>query len=631
MSQLLQLFILIPLAGFLFSLLIPRKKESIITLVSLGTLVIHMTGILVFTVWWLLNEHPVLDIKHIVLFKTTGFEIFIDFFFDKITAVYACIGSILTVLVGVFSRYYLHREEGFKRFFNTILLFFSGYNIIIFAGNFETLFIGWELLGIASFLLIAFYRDRYLPVKNGLKVISVYRFSDICLLLAMWLSHHLWHENITFFKLSDQALVGEQLQQHTTLGVLIAIAILIAATAKSAQLPFSSWLPRAMEGPTSSSAIFYGSLSVHIGVFLLLRTYPFWESITLVKVIIIVIGVSTSIIATAIARVQSSVKTQIAYSSIVQIGIIFVEVALGFHILALVHFACNAFLRTWQLLVSPSVLSYLVHDQFYNFTPVEFDYKDPFRQKKSIGGFFRKLNNSFYILSVKEWNLDFLLYRFLWTPFKWLGRKFRFLSGKYSLVVMAVLFAAGLYLFSFEENTPPGLYSLLPVIFSLIALVLVLKSFAERGDARKAWMRIFYSQFFIVLSILLNEPLGINEILIYMGGTFLSGITGYICLNKIKAIDNDIDLNGYHGYTHEKPGVAFIFLLSCLGLLGFPITPTFIGLDIMFSHIHQTQIGLIVFTSISFVFIEIAALRIYTRIFLGQHKKAYHAIAFRSS
>jgi NADH-quinone oxidoreductase subunit L len=110
--------------------------------------------------------------------------------------------------VAIFSRYYLHREEGFKRFFNTMLLFYAGYNIIIFSGNFETLFIGWEFLGISSFLLIAFYRDRYLPVKNGLKVISVYRLSDICLLLAMWLSHHLWHSNIPFATFNDTALVS---------------------------------------------------------------------------------------------------------------------------------------------------------------------------------------------------------------------------------------------------------------------------------------------------------------------------------------------------------------------------------------------------------------------------------------
>jgi NADH-quinone oxidoreductase subunit L len=154
----------------------------------------------------LINDHPVLDTKLITLFVTTELEIFIDFYFDKVTAAYAVIGAAITFLVAVFSKYYLHREEGFKRFFTSLLLFYTGYNIIIFSGNFETLFIGWEFLGISSFLLIAFYRDRFLPVKNGLKVISVYRLSDICLLLAMWFSHHLWHENITFVKLNDRCI-----------------------------------------------------------------------------------------------------------------------------------------------------------------------------------------------------------------------------------------------------------------------------------------------------------------------------------------------------------------------------------------------------------------------------------------
>lgn len=138
-------------------------------------------------------------------------------------------------------------------------------------------------------------------------------------------------------------LVQAQLEDHHTLGILISIMLLIAAAAKSAQLPFSSWLPRAMEGPTTSSAIFYGSLSVHIGVFVLLRTYPFWENIAIIKIGVVLIGLFTSIIATSIALVQSSVKTQIAYSSIAQIGIMFIEVALGFHNLALLHFAGNAF------------------------------------------------------------------------------------------------------------------------------------------------------------------------------------------------------------------------------------------------------------------------------------------------
>ena len=169
------------------------------------------------------------------------------------------VGSFLTFLVAIYSRVYLHRENGYKRFFNTILFFYVGYNIVIFSGNLETLFMGWEILGISSFLLIAFYRDRYLPVKNAVKVFSIYRIGDVGLILAMWMSHHLWHENITFLKLSNYELVSSQLQTHSLIGVFISLMILISAAAKSAQFPFSFWLPRAMEGPTPSSAIFYGA------------------------------------------------------------------------------------------------------------------------------------------------------------------------------------------------------------------------------------------------------------------------------------------------------------------------------------------------------------------------------------
>jgi NADH:ubiquinone oxidoreductase subunit 5 (subunit L)/multisubunit Na+/H+ antiporter MnhA subunit len=211
---------------------------------------------------------PVLNIKEVVIYQTNDYSFFIDFYFDRITATYLIVGAILTFLVTIYSRYYMHREGGYKRFFNTIQFFYLGYNVAIFSGNLETLFIGWEVLGISSFLLIAFYRDRYLPVKNAVKVFSIYRIGDVGLILAMWMSHHLWHENITFLKLNNAELVHEHLQSHTLIGVFIALALFLSAAAKSAQLPFSSWLPRAMEGPTPSSAIFYGSLSVHLGVFL---------------------------------------------------------------------------------------------------------------------------------------------------------------------------------------------------------------------------------------------------------------------------------------------------------------------------------------------------------------------------
>lgn len=623
MSQILQLFVLIPLFYFIVSLVFPRKNEKLIAQTAITGISIHLAGITGFILYWLINGHPILDIKHITLFKAGDIDIFIDFYFDKVTAVFALVGAMISLLVIVFSRYYLHRDDGFKRFFSTILMFFFAYNVVIFSGNFETLFMGWEILGVCSFLLIAFYRDRYLPVKNGLKVISIYRLGDICLILTMWMSHQLWHENITFFKLNDAALVQGHLQEHNWYGVFICLMLVIAAAIKSAQLPFSSWLPRAMEGPTTSSAVFYGSLSVHLGVFLLLRTYPYWESVTSIKVLVIVIGLLTSLIAAGIARAQSTVKTQIAYSSITQIGLMFIEVALGFHVLALIHFAGNAFLRTYQLLVSPSVLSYLIHDMVFNYKP---------QQQSVKNSFFNRIRNSFYVLSVKEWNLDGLMYRFLWSPFKWIGNKLNFLTGKIAGFVLVLLLLGGLYADLSPENIPAGVGGYLPVIFSLTALLLILKAFTERENAKRAWRFIFGAQLFLALAIaLFHEDFGPDYMLIYLGGIVFSSAVGYVCLSKIERIEKNIDLNRFHGHTHEHPVVAFIFLLSCLGLVGFPYTPTFIGIDLLFSHIHKQEIALIVFIALSFIFMEFAILRIYARIFLGQHTKNYHPIAYRSS
>ena len=623
MSQLLQFFILLPLIGFFVSLLLPRKKERIISTLVLALLIIHFLGSLAFIVFWLLQGSPTLDIKHITFFKQADIEIFIDFYFDKVTAVFAFMGSFITLLVAVFSRYYMHRDEGFKRFFNTLLLFFLGYNLLVFSGNFETLFMGWEIIGICSFLLIAFYRDRYLPVKNALKVISVYRLGDIFLILAMWMSHQIWHQNITFNMLNDSAVVVEHLNSYPDYAVFIALCILVAAATKSAQLPFSSWLPRAMEGPTTSSSIFYGSLSVHLGAFLLLRTFPYWESMFFFKVLIIAIGLGTSFIAANIARVQSTVKTQIAYASITQIGLIFIEVALGFHTLALIHFAGNAFLRTYQLLVSPSVLSYLNHDMVFHFKAA--------KQSESRS-FLTRLKNSFYVWSIKEWNLDNFLHRYLWSPFKWLGNVFAFFQSKLSIVLLSIIFVFGLYSNFFQENIPAGVYSYLPVVFSFVCLVLVLNAFTERKDARKAWTTIFSAQLFMTLSIALyHEGFGFQQILMFLSGALICYLTGYFCLQRIEVLDREVDLDRFHGHVYEHPVLAFIFLVACLGIVGFPFTPTFIGIDVLFSHVHKQEIMLIFFIALSFIFMELAVLRMYARIFMGQHKKPYHPIAFRSS
>lgn len=623
MTFLLELFIVIPLLGFALSLLLPPKKENIISQTAFFTVGLHLVLVLVFMVLWFINGHPIIDLKEIVLFKTAGYEFFVDFHFDKITAVYMVVGSFLTFLVTIYSRYYLHREVGYKRFFNTTLFFYLGYNIVIFSGNLETLFIGWEILGISSFLLIAFYRDRYLPVKNAVKVFSIYRIADVGLILAMWMSHHLWHENITFLKLSNAQLVSSQLESHSVIGVFISLMILVSAVAKSAQFPFSFWLPRAMEGPTPSSAIFYGALSVHVGIFILLRTFPFWEHQLSVRILIGFIGLCSSVIATGIARVQSSVKSQIAYASIAQIGLIFIEVAAGFENLALWHFAGNAFLRTYQLLVSPSVVTYLIREQFYNFIPRKETFEDSLP---------KKIEYTFYMLCLKEWNLDSFMYRYLWNPIKWAGRKIDFLTVKGVFFLFVPAYLIGLYCVYHKEYISPIIQPYLPMLFSIIALMMVLKSFAERRQAMLSWLLILMSHFWIALSIAFNEQFKFDQVHLYLSGIAVSGVLGVLCMKWLKSREgSSIGLDQFHGHSYKHPTIALLFLLACLGVSGFPISPTFIGEDLIFTHIHEDQVFLAFVISLCFIIDGLAIMRIYARIFLGPHVKSIYEMAYRSS
>lgn len=624
MESLLHLFVLLPLAGFIISLLLPAKKETLISWLAFTTAGLNFVLAAVFFAYWLLSGHPTLNLKDIVLYQSTEYEFYIDFCFDKITAVYLLVGSFLTFLVTIYSRYYMHREDGYKRFFNAILFFFLGYNIAIFSGNMETLFIGWEILGISSFLLIAFYRNRYLPVKNAVKVFSIYRMGDVGLIMAMWLSHHLWHENIAFIKLDNYLLVSNHLQSHTFVGVAISLMILLTALAKSAQLPFSSWLPRAMEGPTPSSAIFYGSLSVHLGVFLLLRTFPFWEHQLSVRILIGIIGFVTSIITTGIARVQSSVKSQIAYSSIAQIGLIFIEVALGLENLALFHFAGNAFLRTYQLLVSPSVVSYLIREQFFNYQPRLHTVEDSLP---------KRIEYTFYMLSLKEWNLDSLMYRYLWNPIKSVGNMLNFVKIKWALLFFIPTYLCGVIFLIFEKNIPNHEHTYLPILFGFIGLLTVLKSFTERKNVKISWLLIIMNHFWVALAISFSEHFSYTESILYLSGIVVSGSIGYLILVRLNRLEHNIDLSRFHGYSYAHPKLAFVFLLACLGLTGFPITPTFIGEDLIFSHIHlhENQALLVVFTALSFIIDGLAVIRIFARIFLGPHVKSTYEMAYRSS
>lgn len=257
---------------------------------------------------------------------------------------------VLTVLlgglVGRFSVTYLHREPGFSRFFLLFNLFAGGMSLLSLAGSLDLFFAGWELVGISSVLLIAFFHERAAPVERGIRALAVYRACDVGLLLAVLLGGH--------------GVASGAHGAFATPNVHAALAgglLLLSAMGKSAQMPFGGWLPRAMEGPTPSSAIFYGALSVHAGVYLLARTSSWMLEVAWLRVLVIAVGAVTAVLASIVARVQSDAKNGLAFATMTQVGVMFVEIGLGFPRLAMVHMVGHACLRTWQMLRAPGILA----------------------------------------------------------------------------------------------------------------------------------------------------------------------------------------------------------------------------------------------------------------------------------
>ncbi len=280
----------------------------------------------------------------------------VKFVFDRLSVPMAILSFALSGTIGAFASKYLHREGGFHRFFMLYSLFLLGMVVASLAGTIETLFAGWELVGLSSALLVAFFQERPAPARSGLWVWIVYRVSDAALLLAAVAMHHLGGEGDF-----DRMLGNESWPDgHAILGsgqaLVVGLLLLLAAAGKSALVPFSGWLPRAMEGPTPSSAIFYGALSVHLGAFLLLRAGPILDASFALAATVVVLGLVTAGLAYLIGSVQTDIKSALAYASLAQVAIIVAEIGLGFRYLALVHLLGHACLRTLQFLRAPTLL-----------------------------------------------------------------------------------------------------------------------------------------------------------------------------------------------------------------------------------------------------------------------------------
>ncbi len=279
-------------------------------------------------------------------FRAGQYHFPIEFDLSRLATFPSLLAVFLLGLISHFSARYIHRDPGFFRFILLLNLFATGILVVFTAGSLDILIAGWEAVGISSVFLIGFFQHRDQPVTSALRAFATYRACDIGLLAAAVLLHHE----------SGSASFQAINTMHGPTAALLAYLLILASLGKSAQFPFTGWLPRAMEGPTPSSAAFYGALSIHAGAYLLLRSRHLLEHTPAAAWTVVAIGAITAVQATLSSRASADAKTALALGAQAQVGLIFMEIGLGWSTVALWHLGAHSLLRTLEFLRAPSVL-----------------------------------------------------------------------------------------------------------------------------------------------------------------------------------------------------------------------------------------------------------------------------------
>jgi NADH:ubiquinone oxidoreductase subunit 4 (subunit M) len=399
--------------------------------------------------------------------------------------------------------------------------------------------------------------------------------------------------------------------------LLVSTLILIAASGKSAQFPFCFWLPRAMEGPTPSSAIFYGALSVHLGVFLLLRTTPVWSYHYSTRFSVFVIGLLTVIVASISEKTQSNIKGQIAYASITQVGFMFMELALGLETLVLLHFLGNAFLRCYQLLVSPSIVAHLLRVEgstdtdFYIKNHARFQFL-PVSIRNTLP---EVLQNTLYVFSLQEGNLELLVRSVLWEPLKRIGATINNINLWLKLLNACGFFA--LFWFGIVVAGINTKYLAIPI--SVFMVLTSLSAFSQKHSPFSVWNAITLSSMLAGVAVWLLNPEAWFDVLIFASGIIPAWILGIVALAKLLKNDSFADSPfAYRALAETQPKLSLLLFLSFLGLVGFPISPAFLGEDLLLSHASSHGSWFALPITIAFVINGIAAARVFQRLCMGR-------------
>jgi NADH-quinone oxidoreductase subunit L len=344
----------LPFVGFLLNGLLGRRLPNAVV----SAIALLFTAAPLALVLNIALHFSSLTLPHIEWFTTpwiatATFRADFDFLLDPLSLVMLLIVTGVGFLIHIYSVGYMAHEEGYWRYFAYLNLFMFFMLTLVLAENFLLMFVGWEGVGLASYLLIGFYYQRESAVEAGKKAFVLNRVGDFGFLLAMFLM-------IAHFGSVSYARVFGAIADHPQLqgGFLTAIALLLVlgATGKSAQIPLYVWLPDAMEGPTPVSALIHAATMVTAGVYMVVRSHVLFDRSPFALGVIAIIGAATALFAATVGMVQTDIKRVLAYSTISQLGYMFLACGAAAYSAAIFHLVTHAFFKALLFLAAGSVI-----------------------------------------------------------------------------------------------------------------------------------------------------------------------------------------------------------------------------------------------------------------------------------
>ncbi|HEV7670994.1 MAG TPA: NADH-quinone oxidoreductase subunit L [Thermoanaerobaculia bacterium] len=354
----------LPIAGAALNGLIclfwPKAPKATATLIGVGFPGVSMLVALA-AIWQYLHGTNPAPFEQTLWSWTAGtFSIPIAFLLDPLSVVMLFIVTFVGFWIHVYSAGYMSHEPGYRRYFAYLNLFMGAMLLLILANNFLVMFVGWEGVGLCSYLLIGFYFDQSFPPQAGRKAFIVNRIGDFAFLVGMF-ALAAKYGTLTYSKIFP-VVVGapEALKEHYALGLtfagFVALCFFIGAMGKSAQIPLYVWLPDAMAGPTPVSALIHAATMVTAGVYMVVRSNAIYQLAPEIGTFVAVIGAFTAILAASIGLVQNDIKKVLAYSTVSQLGYMFLAAGLGAYTAAVFHLGTHAFFKALLFLGSGSVI-----------------------------------------------------------------------------------------------------------------------------------------------------------------------------------------------------------------------------------------------------------------------------------